>query len=146
MSGAETAEAEVRRVNEAFYAAVEVGDLDRIAELSCADRPLVCVHPGVAPIHGTGPVLRSWAMVMASTDYIQFFLTDVQLTLRGDMAVLTCTENMLTAGEERVADGEDPPPPGFRGGKAQAMNVFTRESGGWRMWIHQASPVGSDRI
>ena len=145
MSEADGPEAEVRRVNEAFYAAVEAGDLDRLTELSCADRPLVCVHPGVAPIHGTGAVLRSWALVMASTDYIQFFLTDVQVTLQGDVAVLTCAENMLTAGEEPALGGEDQPT-GFRGGKAQAMNVFTKESTGWRMWIHQASPVGSDRI
>ena len=134
--------AEVSAVNEAFYGAVEAGDLDRLTELCSVERDLVCVHPGVAAIHGTGAVLRSWAMVMASTDYIQFFLTGVQVSVQGDVAVVTCTENILTAGEERRgAEGA-----AFRGGKAQAMNVFTREKAGWRMWIHQASPVGSDVI
>ena len=132
------AEAEVRAVNEAFYAAVEAGDLDRIEKLSSSERELVCVHPGAEPIHGTSGVLRSWALIMANTDYIQFFLTDVRVSLHGDLAAVTCAENILTAGEEPTAS--------FHGGKAQALNVFTREQDGWRMWIHQASPVGSAGI
>ena len=130
--------AEVLAANEAFYAAVEAGDLDGLRGLCAAERELVCVHPGVEPIHGTGKVLRSWALIMAHNDYIQFFLTGVEVSVQGDVAAVTCTENILTAGEEQTA--------GFSGGKAQALNVFTREPAGWRMWIHQASPVGSAGI
>jgi ketosteroid isomerase-like protein len=133
-----TDEAEVRSVNESFYAAVEAGDLDGLRALCCAERELVCLHPGADPIHGTGAVLRSWALIMANTDYIQFFLTDVEVSLEGDVAAVTCAENILTAGDEHAE--------GFRGGKAQALNVFVREQAGWRMWIHQASPVGSAGI
>jgi len=132
------AERQVRAVNEAFYAAVESGDLDALRELCSTDRELVCVHPGAGPIHGTGGVLRSWALIMANTDYIQFFLTDVAVSVTGDLAAVTCTENILTPGEE--------PTTGFRGGTAQALNVLTREAAGWRIWIHQASPVGSAGI
>jgi ketosteroid isomerase-like protein len=142
MTGAEAREAgdirSVREVNEAFYAAVETGDLDGIRELCCTERELVCVHPGADPIHGTSGVLRSWALIMANTEYIQFFLTGVQVSLEGDVAAVTCNENILTAGDEEAG--------GFRGGKAQALNVFVREQVGWRMWIHQASPVGSAGI
>ena len=127
--------AEVLAANDAFYAAVEAGDLDRLREVSSADRPLVCVHPGVDPIHGTSGVLRSWALIMANTEYIQFFLTDVSVSLADDVAAVTCTENILTAGEAQTAT--------FHGGKAHALNVFTREGTGWRLWLHQASPVGS---
>ena len=130
-------EAEVLAVNEAFYAAVEAGDLDRLEELSCAERELVCIHPGAEPIHGTRAVLRSWALIMANTDYIQFFLTGVAVTGAGDVASVTCTENILTAGERTEA---------FQGGRAQALNVFVRETAGWRLWLHQASPVGSSAI
>ena len=38
----------------------------------------VCVHPGWPPVPRPGQVLRSWALVMAGTPYIQFFLTDVR--------------------------------------------------------------------
>ena len=134
-------EAEVLAANEAFYAAVEGADLDLLRGLSCTERELVCVHPGVEPIHGTGPVLRSWALIMANTDYIQFFLTGVEVSVTGGLAVVTCTENVLTPAGRPGGD-----PSAFRGGKAQAMNVFTREATGWRLWIHQASPVGSAAI
>ena len=128
-------EADVLAANEAFYAAVEAGDLDGLRALSCAHRELVCLHPGAEPIHGTSGVLRSWALIMANTDYIQFFLTDVTVTVGGDVAAVTCTENILTAGQAQTAT--------FHGGKAHALNVFAREDGGWRLWLHQASPVGS---
>jgi ketosteroid isomerase-like protein len=127
--------AEVAAANEAFYAAVESGDLDALRALCCSSRDLVCIHPGAEPIHGTGAVLRSWALIMANTDYIQFFLTDVHVDVQGDVAVVTCSENILTGQQEQTAS--------FHGGRAQALNVFAREPAGWRLWIHHASPVGS---
>jgi ketosteroid isomerase-like protein len=72
--------------------------------------------------------------VMASTAYIQFFLTDVEVSLHGETAFVTCTENVLT-GDERTG------PDVFGGGKAVATNVFVRTPDGWRLWIHHASPV-----
>jgi ketosteroid isomerase-like protein len=129
------ATAAVLAANEAFYAAVEAGDLDGLRAVSCSSRELVCLHPGAEPIHGTSGVLRSWALIMANTDYIQFFLTDVTVTVDGDLAAVTCTENILTGGDPQTAT--------FHGGKAQALNVFAREEAGWRLWLHQASPVGS---
>ena len=123
--------------NEAFYAAVEAGDLDALQAVWCDHPQTVCQHPGAGPIHGTAAVMRSWALVMANTDYIQFFLTDVQVSVAGDTAAVTCTENILTGADRSAA---------FRGGRAQALNVFARTPTGWRMWIHQAAPVVSRDI
>ena len=131
--------AAVAAVNEAFYAAVESGDIDALRAVWCEHRDAVCVHPGAEPIHGTASVLRSWSLIMANTDYIQFFLTDVEVTVSGDTAAVTCTENILTADEGTTGGA-------FAGGKAQALNVFTRSADGWRLWIHQAAPVGSEVV
>jgi hypothetical protein len=30
---------------------------------------------------------------------------------------------------------------GLAGGRAVATNVFRRTTGGWRLWLHHASPV-----
>ena len=125
--------------NEAFYAAVESGDIDALRAVWTTGPDAVCVHPGAEPIHGTSPVMRSWALIMANTDYIQFFLTDVNVTVTGDVAAVTCTENILTADQGAAAGA-------FAGGKAQALNVFTRSTDGWRLWIHQAAPVGSEVV
>jgi hypothetical protein len=47
---------------------------------------------------GRGEVLRSYALIMANTEYIQFFLTDVHVSVTGDTALVTCTENILSGG------------------------------------------------
>jgi ketosteroid isomerase-like protein len=133
-------EAAVRAANAALYDAFETGDIDLMAAVwldeSSAEKA-ICVHPGWAPLHGTGQVLRSWSMIMANTSYIQFVLTDVSVSVTGDTAVVTCGENMLTGMPSTVAD----PSPGLAGGRAVATNVFRRTPTGWRLWVHHASPV-----
>ena len=134
VDGTERARREVRAVNDAFYETIETGDLDTMLDLWLQSPDTVCVHPGVEPVRGSGAVGRSWAVVMASTPYIQYFLTDVEVALHGDTATVSCTENVLT-GDERV--GTDV----FGGGRAVATNVFVRTREGWRLWVRHASPV-----
>jgi ketosteroid isomerase-like protein len=121
-------------VNTAFYEAIETGDLDTMRDLWLDAPDTVCVHPGADPVRGSGPVGRSWAVVMASTPYIQYFLTDVEVSVQGDTATVTCTENVLT-GDERAGTHV------FGGGRAVATNVFVRTAEGWRLWVRHASPV-----
>ncbi|HUK72535.1 MAG TPA: nuclear transport factor 2 family protein [Streptosporangiaceae bacterium] len=128
----------IEQLNAEFYAAFEAGDLDRMAEVWAADRDaggsVVCVHPGGPMIRGRGAVLRSWALIMANTSYIQFVLTDVVTKVSGDIAVLTCAENIITASDE---DGA-----GFAaGGNVATTNAFVRTGQGWRLWLHHGSPV-----
>jgi ketosteroid isomerase-like protein len=130
----------VRAANAALYDAFETGDIDLMGALWLDDdhaRDVMCVHPGWLPVHGRGAVLRSWSMIMANTAYIQFVLTDVHVRVDGDVAVVTCGENMLTELPVTAAD----PSPGLAGGRAFATNVFRRTPSGWRLWIHHASPV-----
>ncbi|CAL9520448.1 nuclear transport factor 2 family protein [Streptomyces albus] len=96
------------------------------------------VHPGWPVLTGRGEVLRSYALIMANTDYVQFFLTDVEVSVLGDTAVVSCTENILSGGPAE-ADGSAGP---LVGGLVVATNVFHRtESGEWKLWAHHGSPV-----
>jgi ketosteroid isomerase-like protein len=124
----------VEAVNTTFYEAFETADIDTMQELWLDDSDTLCVHPGALPVRGTPAINRSWALIMANTPYIQFFLTDVEVSVWQDVASVTCTENVLT-GDERTG------PDAFGGAKAVATNVFVRTRGGWRLWIHHASPV-----
>ena len=126
--------AEVEAANAAYYAAFEAADLDAMQDLWLDDAETLCVHPGALPVRGTGAINRSWALIMANTPYIQFFLTDVEVSVLADAASVTCTENVLTAGDDTAPDA-------FGGAKAVATNVFVRTPEGWRLWIHHASPV-----
>lgn len=130
---------ELEKLNEAFYDAIESGDLDKMSEIwigETADRVPMCVHPGWAMLAGRAEVLRSWALIMANVSYIQFVLTDVRTTVIGDVAVLTCAENILTA-----AGTDDL---GLAAGRVIATNTFLRTEEGWRLWLHHGSPVLQD--
>ena len=125
--------AAVEAANTAMYEAFETADVDRMARAwdDVAPAALVCVHPGWPMLRGRDAVLRSWSAVMAGTDYIQFFLTDVQVSVTGDTAVVTCTENVLTEVTEK----------GSSNASVVATNVLVRRPGGWRVQVHHGSPV-----
>ena len=125
---------EVEGVNATFYEAFESADLDTMQDLWLDDPDSLCVHPGALPVRGAGAINRSWALIMANTPYIQFFLTDVEVSVLEGVASVTCTENVLTGDESTGPDA-------FGGAKAVATNVFVRTPEGWRLWIHHASPV-----
>jgi ketosteroid isomerase-like protein len=138
--------ARLLELNEDLYAAFEAGDLDRMDRIWADDglaESVVCVHPGWPTLRGRDNVLRSWAMIMANTTYIQFVITDVELELAGDLAVLTCVENIITAAEESE---DDPESAEFAGARGVATNLFRRTDEGWRLWVRHGSPVltGSD--
>ena len=97
-----------------------------------------CVHPGWPVLSGRGEVLRSYALIMANTEYIQFFLTDVHVSVTGDTALVTCTENILSGGPAPRTAGELGP---LVGQLVVATNVFRRTSDGWKLWSHHGSPV-----
>ena len=129
-------------MNAAFYAAFETADLDAMRAVWLDDPDSVCVHPGAVPVRGAGAINRSWALIMANTPYIQFFLTDVEISLRDEVASVTVTENVLTGDATTGPDA-------FGGSKAVATNVFVRTPDGWRLWIHHAAPVlsaGRDEV
>ncbi|MET9554212.1 nuclear transport factor 2 family protein [Streptomyces sp. NPDC006645] len=130
---------QVDALNTAFYEAMERGDLDTLSELwLTGDNPAVsCVHPGWQVLSGRGEVLRSYALIMANTEYIQFFLTDVVVSVAGDTALVTCTENILSGGPAEESGALGP----LVGQLVVATNVFRRTAEGWRLWSHHGSPV-----
>ncbi|GGU21294.1 MULTISPECIES: nuclear transport factor 2 family protein [Streptomyces] len=132
----------VERANTAFYETLERGDFDELSELwldatEAGDTGISCVHPGWPVLSGRGEVLRSYALIMANTEYIQFFLTDVKVVILGETALVTCTENILSGGPAEES-GELGP---LVGQLVVATNVFRRTSQGWRLWSHHGSPV-----
>ncbi|HVL98065.1 MAG TPA: nuclear transport factor 2 family protein [Egibacteraceae bacterium] len=118
--------------NDAFYAAFESLDLDRMDVLWDHGEDVFCVHPGSELIAGWGPVRRSWAAIFSATDYLQFIVTDVRA--RVETGVLSCVENILTPGPDEGGRG-------FGAGRAVATNVFSWREGHWRMTAHHASPI-----
>lgn len=139
----------VLAANAALYDAFESADLDLMQAVwlnGAHAEDVICVHPGWPALRGRGQVLRSWVMIMANTSSISFVLTDVDATVDGEVAVVTCVENILT-GMPEVAE----PMPllgsaGLSGGRMSATNVFRHTDTGWRLWVHHSSPVLSAEV
>ncbi|MFJ6516362.1 nuclear transport factor 2 family protein [Streptomyces sp. NPDC091406] len=131
--------AEVEAANTAFYEALERGDYEALSGswLPGEDLTVSCVHPGWPVLTGRGEVLRSYALIMANTEYIQFFLTDVNIAMTGDTALVTCTENILSGGPAEEGNALGP----LVGQLVVATNVFRRTPDGWKLWSHHGSPV-----
>jgi ketosteroid isomerase-like protein len=125
---------EVIAANAEFYAAIEAGDVERIQRLWDDADDVVCVHPGWPAVRGRSRVLRSWAVIMANTAYIQFFCTEAEIAVTGDVARVSCEHSLLT----RVTDADA----GLgETARVVATNVFRRHPDGWRLWSHHGSPV-----
>ncbi|WP_149829233.1 nuclear transport factor 2 family protein [Streptomyces tailanensis] len=153
MSSAHTDVEQVELANTAFYEAMEQGDFETLSSLwldpadlgvdkeyhDPAETGVIsCVHPGWPVLTGRGEVLRSYALIMANTEYIQFFLTDVHVSVTGDTALVTCTENILSGGPAPDGGNELGP---LVGQLVVATNLFHRTADGWKLWSHHASPV-----
>lgn len=133
----------VLAANQALYEALENGDLEGVEAAwlgpdEADDKTgAVCVHPGWPVLRGRAQVTRSYMLIMMNTEYIQFFLTDVECEVQGDVALVTCTENILSGGEAEE-EGELGP---LVGGKVVSTNLFRRTASGWKLWSHHGSPV-----
>ncbi|MGY1437220.1 nuclear transport factor 2 family protein [Streptomyces reniochalinae] len=152
MTGTDADIEAVEAANTALYDAIERGDLEALSGMwlgEGTDDPadpeggegedgVRVVHPGWPVLTGRGEVLRSYALIMANTDYVQFFLTDTEVSVLGDTALVSCTENILSGGPAEQ-DGSAGP---LVGGLVVATNVFRRTEGGeWKLWSHHGSPV-----
>ena len=68
----------------------------------------------------------SWEAILSSGGNPQVIITEEVVTLRGALAWVTATENM-------IADGHT--------GAATALNVFEYDGQRWQMVVHHAAPV-----
>lgn len=117
----------VLEANGAFYAAFEARDLDAMSDLWAHDEEVTCVHPGWVTLRGWGAVAASWAALFDGPQQLQFIVTEEHVVVAGDIAWVTCDENLL------ADEG---------GATVAVLNLFARDTNGrWRMLAHHGSPV-----
>jgi ketosteroid isomerase-like protein len=122
-------QAAVLAANHAFYEALEARDLDAMSDLWAHDDRVFCVHPGWTALRGWGAVASSWAALFGGPQHLQFIVTDEHVVLAGDVAWVSCDENLL-AGEGSAT--------------VASLNLFARDDlGAWKMLAHHGAPVMS---
>ena len=119
-------EAAVTATNDAFYAAFEDGDLDALLAVWEHSDDVLCTHPGWPALHGWQAVKESWERIAMGPGTQQFIITDTRVRVSGDLAWVSCDENLL----------------GNRSSTVTSINVFRRQlDDRWLMVAHHGSPV-----
>ncbi len=131
-------------VEEAFYEAMQRGDLEAMMALWADDEDVVCVHPGSDRFVGLAAVRESWASIFRH-GRVQIRRCDVRVHTGAVLAVHNVVEQTLQG------DPHGAPPGGLQVVECIATNVYVKQAGGWRMMLHhsalrQASPVVHDRL
>jgi ketosteroid isomerase-like protein len=121
---------EVEQANARFYQAFETLDLARMDLVWSHGEHVKCVHPGWPLLVGWDAVRESWETIFANTGEMRFTLSDVRSAANGDLAWVTCTENIFSEVRGRLAVTS-----------VLATNLFERGAQGWRMIHHHASHV-----
>jgi len=113
----------------AFYEALERGDLEGMMAVWSEDEDIVCVHPTGPRLSGQDQVRESWARIFAGGTGPRVHITQ-QVAVTGMMiAVHSVHENFTIEGDARAQ------------APIIATNVYLRTAAGWRMIVHHASPA-----
>jgi ketosteroid isomerase-like protein len=120
----------VRRANRGFYDAFETLEVEQMERVWLQEPHIVCIHPGWRPLSGWGPVMHSWERIFDSTFEMKFEVSEVQLRINGDLAIIVVQENLTQRGYDGIVKST-----------VLATNVFERRGGEWKMVLHHGSPV-----
>lgn len=120
----------VLEANARFYRAFEAMDLAAMEALWGHDDHVRCIHPGWPLLSGWKAVRASWEGILAGPVEMRFTITGARVEVGGDLAWVTCTENLLSRTDDRVTVTA-----------LLATNLFQRQDGRWRLVHHHASHV-----
>jgi hypothetical protein len=130
------AEFGVRRAQLQFYEAFGNGDYEAMERVWSQKHPVSCTHPCQARLEGYDAVMNSWKQILSLSSAVSFEDLDeddsfqieparVQMEICGSTAIVSCVE--------QAGNGDAPP--------LEALNMYKREEGEWRMTMHMAAPV-----
>ena len=122
-------EQELIDANAAFYAAFEDRDLDAMSEVWLHEDHVTCTHPGWASLRGWPAVAASWFALFQGDHPMQFILTNVAATVRGETGWVSLDENLIAGRQAQTV---------------AAVNLFERVEGRWRLVLHLGSGIAPD--
>jgi ketosteroid isomerase-like protein len=120
----------VTAANSEFYHAIDSMAIERMDEVWAHEAWVACVHPGWDLLEGWERVRESWLRIFEGGQKMRISPSNVQVRVQGEVALLTCTENITVFAEDS-----------FDTVQALATNVFLLSGGRWLMVHHHASPV-----
>ena len=129
----EQAQQQILAVNDRFYTALAEGDLITMATVWYHGEATECIHPGWDRLRGWEAIYESWVQIFHNQGPMPIKPSHPQVHIRGNMAWVTCNENILVQGDRM-----------FSMSRTVATNIFEHIDGAWYMVIHHASQVPAD--
>lgn len=118
---------------EAFYRAMQKGDLELMMSVWAEDDNISCVHPGSHRLDGRTAVRTSFEQIFKGPSTMEFRLSDVSHYYDQNLAVHVLHEHIRLG-----KDSHFQPP-------VIATNVYRLTDSGWRMVMHHASPTRASK-
>ena len=118
--------ADIEKANEAFYRALESNSTDEMDAIWAHDEWVNCIHPGWDRLTGWKAVRESWERIFESNQRMRAHASDIAVYRAGEMAWVTCTENITVFNEDS-----------FDSIQAVATNLFVEREG---RLAHGSSP------
>ncbi len=115
-------------IEEAFYEALELGDLEVLMRLWAEDEHIVCIHPGGGRLEGYKEIRDSWRQVFES-GLLQIRLVSSHRFSSGLISVHNVVEQVVING-------------GMGGSEIvqiNSTNVYHKGPNGWKLVIHHSS-------
>jgi len=128
-------EADLLRVNLAFYQSFESMDYDAMAALWSQRPEDICVHPGWPFLAGWRDIRESWRAIFANTGFMRIDITDVRVELGERLARVCCVENLYSVFDQQTLASQ-----------VAATNLFIKVDGAWKVTLHHGSPVASQEV
>ena len=114
---------------QAFYDALEAGDLEALMELWADDEQIMCIHPGGPRLVGYESIRESWKEILASGT-LRIRPMQVRAIEGMMVAIHNLLEQVLMSGSRSSQVVE-----------VSATNVYLKGPQGWKMVLHHASPA-----
>jgi ketosteroid isomerase-like protein len=124
----------IRLANQAFYDAFQNLDLAAMVPVWSHRESDACIHPGWPILVGWDKVHESFERIFENTSFMRFELIEVDIHDFGDVARVTCVENIYAVQGSQSLHSQ-----------VACTNLFERIEGDWRMVLHQGSPMSLTR-
>jgi ketosteroid isomerase-like protein len=111
-------------VEQAFYDALNRGDIDALMQLWADDEEIVCVHPGGPRLHGHAAIRASWEKIFENGG-LHIRPSQLHETHNLMSSVHSVVEGVSSTGPEPA--------------HLIATNVYIKTPRGWRMAVHHVS-------
>lgn len=123
---------EVLAQQDAYYAAFRGLDIDAMTAVWSGTEHDACIHPGWPILNGWPHVRRSYDSIFDGAGYMRIEVQDVDVHIVGDLARVTCMENVFTVHEGMTVHGN-----------VAVTNLYQRVHGAWKMVLHHGSTTGA---